>query len=238
MLLIALSSGANRAADHRLIEETLRARARTTLEEILREARAADRVLPSRVVNSQTLTSGAANLLFQSPGYDPAQTGAAALLDVKDVIAFRFDATTRVLTETTLVNTASSRPRRANLTLAQNVQSIAYTYYVRDRFVGNAVTPTYTLHARPSVAPTAYVNGAAVTCVWTTSANTVTLAATPASGTDVQFVYPVDPAANSGAALAWVSRVNVVITLSQTDGRGIARTVTTAGSALLRNHRS
>lgn len=237
-LLLALSSAANRAADHRLIQETLRARARTSLDEILREVRAADRVLPSRVISSQTVTSGAANVVLQASGYNPAQAGVAALLNVKDVIAFRHDATAGTLSETTVVNAASSRPRRTALTFAQRVQSIAYTYYVRDRFAADGIALAYTLHAKPSAAPTAYVNGVAVTSAWVAGTSTLTLAAKPAAGADIQIVYSVDPAANSGAALAWVSRVNIVVTLSQTDGRGVARTVTLAGSALLRNYRS
>ncbi len=237
--LLSLGSLAGRTADRGLLETGMQARGRIALDEMLREVRAADQILVNRTISGQNVATGPSDLVLQAPGFNPAAgSGAQVLLAVKDAVAFRYDAAGRRFTETTVVAAGSRRPVRTALVLADNVQSVAFTYFARDAATADGATSVYTVEALPVAAPTAYVNGATAACTWTAGTNTVTLAARPAAGADVQFLYAVDPQASSGAALRYVSRVDVVLTLSQTDGRAVRRTVTLAGSAGPRNSRS
>ena len=237
-LMLSLTAATSRSADRRTLENRMGATARTTLDEMLREIRAADQVLPEFTISGTKYKSDNTQIVVQAPGYDPA-SARVLLPGINDVVAFQYDASSKTLTETTLVGTGSKRPQRNRLRLAQRVESADFSYYVRDQFTA-AGSNTFVLNARPedSSKIKVYVNGVAGTYTYIPSLPTGTVQVNSpslASGADVQFVYEASPTMSGGAWLPEVSRVDVTLTLSDIDGRRITRTTTLTGSARIRN---
>lgn len=234
--ILGLTSTANRTADRRVREESMGGFARASLDEMLKELRAADQIFVSRTIAGTNYATTASNLVLEAPGFDPASTQ-GILPGIYDVVAFTFDATARTLSETTFVDTGSRRPARSNFVIARNVQSVAYTYRVREQFVSKGVA-SFVMSTPTASTPVAYVDGRLAAGSYVASTRTFTLSSTPASGKDVQFLYAINPTANSGAGLAFVNSVDVTLVLSEMDGRRITRTVTMSGNARLRNQRT
>lgn len=235
--MLALSGAASRTVDRNAVETTIGARARTSFDEILRELRAGRQVLASAAANGATVWSSDTDIVFQAPAYDPASP--AVLLATNDVVAFDYDSQAKTITETVVRTAGSRRPARAGLVIARNVESVAYTYYAQDQFAGDGATTTFTLNAKAKTGttPTLYVNGVAAPCVYVPLTRQATLASAPAKDADVQFLYLLDPAQDSGAWLPQTDRVDATLTLSNSDGRRITRRVTLSGNARLRNRR-
>jgi len=253
--VLGLLATGSRSVDRREREGNMGASGRTGLDEVLRELRAAREISAQETIGGTVFTSTGSNIVFRAPSYNAASP--QGILDgFDDVLAFRYNAGARTVTQTTeRDNAASDCPVRTGLVLARNVQSVRYLYRVRDQMEGNG-TKQYVLRARTSVTAdsplTAYVNGSEVPVgAYDPATRTVTLGGTitpaapqPATlsssgtpGDDVQFQYTVDPAASPGD-LGTVNGVDVVLTLSDTDGRRVQRTVTLAGNARLRNRRN
>nr|CAA9235661.1 hypothetical protein AVDCRST_MAG63-1184 [uncultured Armatimonadetes bacterium] len=241
-VLLGLISTTARTADRRTLEDTMNARARTSVDEILLETRAAEQILASRVIGGTTYQTNDSDIVLLAPPFDPAQ---GIVTGTYDVIAFNFDPDARTVTETTQrQNPLSKRPSRTNHVIARQVESVRYTYRVRDQFTGDGtrnwfVLRTQAREARPSV----FLNGSLVPPAeigYSSATRTITLSSRSASsldGQDVQVLYSVDPAANA-AGLAKVNGVDVAVTLSEVDGRRIRRTFRLGGNARLRNQRT
>jgi len=233
--LLAMTSVTLRTTDRRQVEGTLHHRARLAMDEVLLQLRASDLVLPSRSIASLTYSTNGSNIVFSSPGYAPSNTS-VFLANVTDYVAFTYDTSDKTLRQTIGVGSGSVRPNRTSFRLADKVSSLTFTYHVREQFKASGST-TFTLSATPLAAPTAFVNGAAAFSSYDAAAKTVTVASA-SSGADVQILYTISPTANAGAALAFVSQVDVTMVLSNTDGRNITRPFTLNGSARLRNKRT
>jgi Tfp pilus assembly protein PilW len=234
--ILSFCAGVARATDRRQVEAALADAGRRATDEVLLQARAATRVLPSQSLNGVPFATSGTGVVFAAPGYDAAAAG-VILPAVTDAVAVSYDAPGRALRETIVPGAGSARPARTGFTIAENVSGVAFRYHVREQFKSAGLT-TYTLKAAALAAPAAYVAGRSVPCTWNAAApGAVTVASAPV-GSDVQFVYVVSPTTNSGAALQHVNLVEVTLTLSDTDGRSAVRTVTLSGSARLRNQRS
>jgi hypothetical protein len=239
-VLAFVSTGAA-TADRRTREATMGSQARASLDEMLRELRAAKQIRRTSVVNGKTYATDARNIVFETPSHTNS-TGIIA--DKYDVVAFVYDAAAGTLTETTFVNTGSQRPSRQAMVIARNVADAAYTYRVREQFRITSPQTSFALKTTSGTRPVAYVNGAPAEVTSGANTNGVTLAsstalqsAAPGAPVDIQVLYTVDPAANS-TGITHVNGVDVKLTLSEKDGRAITRTVTLAGNARLRNQRT
>lgn len=233
---LGLVSTGTRSADRQTLEAGLAAQARTSLDEVLREVRGAEQVVTTFTNSGATFTSGTANLVVKAPAYD----GAGILSNVYDVVAYRYDANAGTLTQTTVVSNGSQRPVRSGLVIAEHVTNVAYTYSARDQKKGDGAQTAFEMAAQPNATPTVYVNGVVKTTglSYSASSKTVTFIAAPAAGDDIQFVYSVSPTEDSGKWLAYVIAVSVTLTVRDTDGRNVQRTVTLNGNAQMRNSRA
>jgi type II secretory pathway pseudopilin PulG len=235
-VILGLVTMATRIANRRTQEGAMGSSARTSLDEVLQELRAANQILLSRTLGGKTYTSAGSDIVFQAPGYDPL-SAQGILPGIYDVVAFRYDPAAQVLTETAFPGAGSKRPQRTLFVIARQVRSVRYVYRVRDHFIADGNNPAparFELNAPPEEAPTAYVDGRRVGARME-SARRAVLDDAPPDGADVQFLYTVRPAADS---LPHVSGVDVELTLSEEGGRALSRTLTLAGSARLRNQRT
>ncbi len=250
VLVLGLVTTATRTADRRTRESGMGASARMSLDEMLRELRAADQILAARTIGATTYTTtatpriadpddvrgpGVVDLVLQAPGYDPA-SAQGLLPGVRDVVAFRYDRATGTLSQTTLVGAGSRRPQRTNFVIARQVERVRYTYRVCDQLTADGTRNRFPLSARAEGTPAAYVDGRRVDVSLVSSE--AVLNDTPADGADVQFHYTVSPAADSGIWLSQVNGVDVELGLSERDGRAVTRTIRLAGGARLRNKRT
>ena len=242
VLGLTLTSG--RAVDRRTREGSMGAWARSSLDEMLCELRAAREISASETSGGTNFTSTAASgIVLRAPSYNAASP--QGILDgFDDLVSFRYDAATRTLRETTVRDRADSdRPVRTNFIVAQNVQSVAFQYRVRDQFDGNG-SNLYVLRANASITAstplTAYVNGVETPLlIYVAGTKTATLerATPPTKNDDVQFQYTISPGAVAGD-FAVVNGVDVTLALQEIDGTNVARTITLAGNARLRNRRN
>lgn len=240
--VIQLTMTGNAAVARQSREKGLEGHARSALDEMLREVRAADQIFISRGINGVTYMTDSQNLVFEAPGFNPGST-MGILPGIYDVVALRYNAQNRTLTETTFVDTGSQRPRRSQTVLARNVESVTYTYRVRDLFTGNGAQTIFPLNARSTGTPRVYINGQRVTTGFSYSNGTipgkVTFSVAPALDADVQFLYEVDPTHDSGKWLAYVNGVDVAIIMSQVSGgRRLGNPVKLSGNARMRNQRT
>jgi len=223
--------------DRRQLESGIGNGSRTGVDEMLSQLRYASVVLPSQAVSGATYTTGSSSIVILSQGYDPS-TSTVFLSGVSDYTAFRYDSTTNQLLETCSPGTGSVRPSRTSMRIANNVTSLSFTYRATNEFTASSAgSATYTLSASATSAPMVLINGAAGTGTWSTATpNQITVTA-PSGKADIQVVYPVNPTANSGAALQYVKQVDVTVGFAGTDSRSILRTLSMAGTARLRNQR-
>jgi hypothetical protein len=201
------------------------------MDEILYQLRGSGLIVASQTLGGTAYTTGNSTVTGVAPGYDPAAP-TVILSGVQDAIAFKYDSQAQTVSETVVPGVGSVRPSRSQHVIARNVQSLTYTYRVRDQFTSNAAgSVSFPLSASPQSTPTAYVNGSASTC--TVSGTTATVTA-PTAGADIQFVYPVTP---TSTTLPFVSEVDVTMNFQALDSRQIARTMAIQGGARLRNQR-
>lgn len=208
---------------------------RGTLDEILYHLRSSDAVLASTNLNATTYTTSNKDIAFTVPAYNPSQTN-IFLNGVTDTVAFTHNTADKTVRQTVVRGTGSARPNRANFILAKNVQSLTFTYRVREQYISKGLV-TYTLAVPSQTIPVAFVNGARVVTSYSALMKQVTFAVIPPIGADVQIMYTVNPNTNSGAYLANVTTVEVGMTLSQVDATQKTQLVTISGSARLRNRR-
>jgi prepilin-type N-terminal cleavage/methylation domain-containing protein len=230
---------AARTASRSRVRTTNSAHARATLDEVLRQTRAASQVLTSASVAGATVATGDTNLVLQTPSYDAGSAG-VLLASKTDTVAFRFDAQAKTITQSTAPAVGSQCPVRSALVVARNVSAVAYTYYAQDEFTGDGTTSAFVLSAKvkTGLVPTAYVNGVPTACTYTTATRAAALVSPPASGANVQFLYVLDPATDGGVWTSHTDRVDVTLTLTDTDGRNTVVSTTLSGSARLRNRRT
>jgi prepilin-type N-terminal cleavage/methylation domain-containing protein len=233
---LSVTSLSLRAADKTATENGLSGSGRMALDETLFQLRGADQVIAAATLDGAARATGATGVVLASPGYDPANP-AFYLGGVRDYAALRYDPARRVLLETLVPGSGSVRPFRSDYVLARNVAACTFTYRARDQFSATATgNVNFTLAATPTATPAAYVNGAPTTCVWNSGSRVATVYA-PTRNSDVQFVYPVNPAAGADT-LGRVGEVEITLQLLEPDGRRISRDVTVTGAARLRNWRN
>jgi prepilin-type N-terminal cleavage/methylation domain-containing protein len=138
---------AARTASRSRVRTTNSAHARATLDEVLRQTRAASQVLTSASVAGATVATGDTNLVLQTPSYDAGSAG-VLLASKTDTVAFRFDAQAKTITQSTAPAVGSQCPVRSALVVARNVSAVAYTYYAQDEFTGDGTTSAFVLSAR------------------------------------------------------------------------------------------
>jgi hypothetical protein len=232
---LSVSSMALRAADKNGTENGLSGDSRLAMDETLYQLRGCSQVLASHVLNGETHTTSASEVVLMSPGYNPASPK-IFLGSVTDYIAIQYDATSKRLIETIIPGPGSVRPARNKQVIARNVKSCTFTYRVRDIFTsGSSGSTKFTLNATPLSTPVLYVNGVLTSYTYNSSNNSATVSLSGKSN-DVQFVYDITPSSGTDA-LARVCEVNAIFQLSTTDGRQITRTATLHGAARLRNVR-
>lgn len=208
---------------------------RSTMEEILFHLRSSDAVLPTATLYTVNYSTNNKDIAVTAPAYNPAQPN-IFLTGVTDTVAFVHNTSDKTLRETVVRGTGSARPNRSSFILAKNVQSVAFTYRVREQYISKGLT-TYTLKVPAQSTPTVYVNGTKVATTFNSLLRQVVFASIPTIGSSVQVVYSVNPSTNTGAYLAEVTAVDVTMTLQQTDATGKSQLVTITGSARLRNRR-
>lgn len=236
-VVLSLSWHSVRALDRQQLQTTQGNNARTGVDEMLAQLRYANEVRVSQVVNSTTFTTGTTSIVVAAQGYNPA-TSAVFLPGITDYIAFKYDATTKKLTESCLPGTGSVRKKRTSTRIASGVSSVTLTYRARNEFVATSSgAAIYTLSANATSNPIVMINGVASTGIWTTLAPKVITVNAPAAKANIQVVYPVSPTALSGDALQYVKQVDVNVNFEGTDSRKISRTLSMVGSARLRNQR-
>ncbi len=252
--ILGLTATATRTADRRTLENRMGAYARTSLDEILRELRAAQGIAVGQSVGGTNHTTSSSDIVFWAPRYDASGTLANPPDLDADLVVFRFNPNTdpnlSTITETTVVGAGSIRPSRTGYVIARQlyaggVKGVQYTYEVREHFVIEAgqSQSTFALKTQAATTPLVYV-GDSATPVATTStapASTITTAGpienTGTGPRSVQILYTVDPATNP-AGLRHVNGVGVTLALSERDGRAIPRTIMLSGKARLRNKRT
>jgi len=214
----------------------LQMKAQRATDEMLYQLRGGSQVLTSQTLAGTSYTTSANDIVISSPGLSTDYNGFPDILTaVTDYFAYDYDADQKKLYETIVPGTGSNRPARTRMVLAKEVTAVTFTYRVREQ-VRNLSSGSYSkvLAYTATATPTAYVNGAKQTCSYNTSTRTATISSVPL-GADVEFVYPVSPSDTS--ALAKVTQVDATVTLAETSGRSVTRTVTLSGTARLRNMR-
>jgi hypothetical protein len=230
--MVGVASSADRAQTYGVLQ----ARSQKASDELLYELRGASQVLASRTINGVTYTTGASSVVFSAPGLSISSGTPDILTSVTDYFAFAYSPDTKILYQSISPGTGSVRPTRTAMALAKKVNSVAFTYQVREQFTAStAGTFSKVLTYTATGTPMAYVDGQNRTCTYTSGTNTASVSSVTL-GQDVEFVYPVSP--TNTAALAKVSRIDATITTSDVSGANKTRTVTLSGTARLRNVRN
>lgn len=207
---------------------------RLTMDEMLLHLREAKRLIPTRNINGADFQTDTNDIVFLTPGYDPATTQ-VVLPNVDDTIAFQFDAEEGAIKETIVPGTGSTRPVRQAKVIARNVRDVAYTFSVREEFTAPATgSQSFMLRAIPRTAPMVQIDGIGVQSSYDPEARAVT-AEVPVRGAKVQVVYGISTADTASYPL--VTQVDIAVTFAGIDSRQRTYSFITPGSARLRNHR-
>ena len=178
-----------------------------------------DQVNGSALMASQYMESDLRNASEVEAAYGGVSTGSSAIVlkvpsyNASGVIGGEYDQIIYKitgqsgLTRTTVPSAGSLRTSETDRVIDPNVDSLDFVYTVHDFFVGDGTTTTFTLAAAWSSAPACRVGGVPTTGVtYDSASDSASLPTAPAAGTQVEFVYTIDPA--NTAALPAVSQVD------------------------------
>lgn len=234
--VLALTGTVARSSDKHTTQAELADDARLAVDEMLSHLRGARLVLENGSVAGRSYATGDAAVVVEAPAYHPAAAG-ILLPGVSDRVAFRFDRRDGELVESIEPGAGSVRPSRSEKVLARGVADVAFSFRVCDvRPVQKDGSPIFTLSAPATETPAAFVNGVRAGCEATAGGSYRVIASDLRAGDEVQFLYPVSPAAGA-AVLGRVTQVDVTLRMAARDSRQIERRLTLQGAARLRNRR-
>lgn len=174
-------------------------------------------------------STSASSIAIQSLSYDTS----GIIPNAYDYISYQVNDDNQLTR--TIVSGGGDRVNETDRVLANDADTLSFTYLCTEEFQGNGSATTFTLSHPWQENPMVMQDGTQISGFFMNpSARTITISPAPSSGSAIDVSYSVSPADSS--ALTDVSDVHITLTCRSTEADA-SRTITLDTNARLRNKR-